>query len=86
MRPFYNRLQQKLDEQFNWPTIYMFKFIAPIEQLNEVLDLFSKAETETKVSSKGNYVSVTSTPLMLNSDKVIEKYREAEKIEGIVAL
>lgn len=86
MNPLYKRLQKKLDEQFSWPTIYMFKFIAPIEKINEVLNLFSKADTETKVSSKGNYVSVTFTPLMLNSDKVIEKYREAEKIKGIVAL
>ena len=70
----------------HWPAIYPFKFIVPIEKLNEVLDLFEKQESQTKLSRKGNYASVTVTPLMYNSEKVIEKYEEAFKIEGLMAL
>ena len=73
-------------EKLNWPAIYPFKFIVPIEKINEVSALFEKQDTKTKFSRNGNYVSVTATPLMYNSEKVIEKYEEAFKIEGLMAL
>ena len=82
---FYDRLKKKLDDQ-EWPAVYMFKFLAPIEKLPEIRGLFDKEEAQTKVSSQGNYISVTFTPMMYNSEKVIETYRQASQISGIVSL
>lgn len=81
----YNGLREQL-EKMEWPAIYPFKFIAPIEKLDELLNLFKKQDTTTKVSRKGNYVSVTAKPYMYTSEKVIEKYKEVLRIEGVMAL
>lgn len=78
-------LKKKLDLQ-EWPAIYPFKFIVPIEKIDQISALFEKQETETKISRKGNYISLTVRPFMYNSEKVIEIYVEALKIEGLIAL
>lgn len=82
---FYARFKEKLDRQ-DWPAVYMFKFLAPIEKLPEIRGLFDKEEARTTVSTKGNYISVTFTPMMYNSEKVIETYRQASQIKGVVSL
>lgn len=78
--------KQKLDSQHGWPSLYMFKFIVPSGQEEEVFALFPKNQLTTKASSKGNYVSVTAQVMMRSSEDVIAKYQEAHKIEGVLAL
>jgi len=48
----FTSLKKRLD-QLDWPSVYMFKFIVPIEQLKEVSSLFEKSDFQTKVSKKG---------------------------------
>lgn len=81
----YKGLKEQL-EKLEWPAIYLFKFIVPLNKLNDVLDLFEKADTITKVSRKGNYASITAKPFMYNAEKVIEIYKKANAIEGLLAL
>lgn len=81
----YENLKKHL-EKLDWPAIYPFKFIVPIEKLDEVHALFLGQETNTKISQKGNYASVSVSPYMYNPDKVIEMYMAAAKIEGLRAL
>lgn len=81
----YSGLRQQL-EQLSWPRIYLFKFIVPIDKVDQVYTLFRKQDTTTKVSKKGNYISVTAKPFMYNSDKVIEIYEKAARIDGLMAL
>jgi hypothetical protein len=86
----YEKLLNQLKEGFDWPTVYMFKFIVPSdnERVALVESLFNSKEAEINLrqSKKGNFVSVTATELMLSPEKVIERYREAEKIQGLIAL
>ncbi len=81
----YSGLRTQL-EKMNWPAIFPFKFIVPIEKLEVTLNLFEKQDTTTKISRKGNYVSVTAKPFMYSSEHVIEKYKEANRIDGLLAL
>jgi len=78
--------KEKLDDAHKWPSLYMFKFIVPKGKEEEVFALFPKNDLSTKKSSKGNYVSVTAKVMMGSSEAVMEKYREANKIEGVLAL
>jgi len=78
--------KEKLDEVHDFPTIYMFKFIVTEDKTNEVQALFPKHELELKPSSKGKYVSVTAKVMMPSSDRVIEIYKEAAEIKGVIAL
>jgi len=78
-------LRQKLDKQ-EWPAFYMFKFIVPVAKEPALLNLFSKHTIERKISSNGNYVSITSTYFMESANEIIEVYKKAAEIEGIVSL
>lgn len=78
--------KEKLDGTHKWPSLYMFKFIVPRGKEEEVFALFPKNDLSTKESSKGNYISVTAKVMMGSSDAVMEKYHEANKIEGVLAL
>jgi uncharacterized protein len=73
-------------EKMEWPAIYPFKFIVPVGKLDEVLALFLGHDTNTKISEKGNYASVTVSPYMYSAEKVLEIYDKAAKIEGLRAL
>ena len=86
---FLTSLQKKLDETTEWPSVYMFKFIIPADnrRIAMVEALFSaEAKITSKESSGGKYISITGKVVMLNALEVIEKYRSAAKIEGLIAL
>lgn len=79
--------KERLDGYYDWPSPYLFKFIAPRERLDDVLALFGdEAEVSTRESERGNYVSVTAEIEMEGSDAVIAVYQEAGEIEGVMPL
>jgi uncharacterized protein len=78
--------KDKLDQQHEWPSMYMFKFIVPKAQEIQVIRLFPKNQVQSRASSAGNYISVTATVMMGSSNEVIEIYQKAYKIEGVIAL
>ncbi len=86
----YEKLRAQLSEGFEWPTVYMFKFIIPAdnERLAKVESLFNtrEAQVNTRQSSKGNYISITAKELMMSPERVIDRYLQAEEIEGLIAL
>lgn len=86
----YEKLKAQLDEGFEWPTIYMFKFIIPADnkRLAKLESLFNtkEARVTTRQSRNGNYISITAKEMMMSPERVIDRYLEAEKIEGLIAL
>lgn len=86
----YQQLLVQLTEGFDWPSVYMFKFIVPADntKIAQVESLFDahQAEISIRSSKKGNFVSVTAKELMLSPEKVIDRYLEAENIPGLISL
>lgn len=85
----YTALKEKLESNGEWPRVYFFKFIVPSDnkKLAQVEALFGpEANVQLRQSSKGNFVSVSAKELMLNADRVIERYQKASEIEGLMAL
>lgn len=84
------RVKKVLDEQHEWPTVFMFKFVVPNnnEKVARVEGLFNSATAEirTKTSSKGNYISLTIREVMTSADNVLAVYKEAKGIDGLIAL
>ena len=78
--------KEKLDQEHEWPTTYMFKFIVPHGKEDEVRQLFPKTQVTTKASREGKYVSVTSKMYIRSADEVVEIYQKAKLIEGIISL
>jgi putative lipoic acid-binding regulatory protein len=82
----WGRFKTLLDEQNEWPTRYTFKFIVPAEQIDEVKAVFGGHPVRVRESSKGTYKSVTARVQMTSSDAVVDVYKEASSIEGIIPL
>lgn len=86
---FFTRLQAQLSTHGSWPSVYMFKFILPDSNRDYALlrSLFGEeSRIFTRHSSGGKYISVTVKEMMLSADEVVERYRKASKIEGIISL
>jgi len=85
----YDKLRKLLNEDNNWPKVYMFKFIIPADN-HKIALVQSKFSDEAiilhKESSTGKYFSITIKEVMLNAEAIIEKYKEMEGIEGLMAL
>ena len=82
----YASLKQKLDDQFAWPMLYMFKFIVPEANKEKVISLFKKHDVSSRNSKNGNYVSLTVQMFMMSSQDVIDVYKKASTIDGLIAL
>ena len=77
---------EKLEGTHQFPENYIFKFIVKPENQAEVEALLPGAEVRLKPSSGNKYVSVTLSKEMSSSQEVVEVYKKAYKIDGIIAL
>ena len=78
--------KEKLDKAYVWPSLYMFKFIVPQQNVEAVKDLFPNHVSTEKPSQKGKYISITFNMMMPSSDAVVSVYLRVKHIEGIIAL
>ena len=85
-RDWWERFQQMLDENVEWPSEYMFKFIVPQHNLDELKSVFGRIPIKVRASSKGKYYSVTAKMEMHSSDEVIAIYSAAANVKGIISL
>lgn len=84
------RTKELLNDSYDWPAVFMFKFVVPSknEKIARIEALFSTktAEIRMRTSAKGNYTSVTVKEVMVSADAVLDVYEEAGKIEGLISL
>lgn len=79
----------KLIETTTFPTVYMFKFIVEADNRKIALveSLFDEeAEILTKQSANGKYISITSKQVAMNVEEIIEIYKKAAEVKGIMFL
>ncbi|MFT7031525.1 MAG: putative lipoic acid-binding regulatory protein [Cyclobacteriaceae bacterium] len=81
-----NSFKEKLENEYSFPTLYIFKFIVPKTQVGELSALFEKHDYKTRPSKKGSYISITAQMMVESSDKIIEIYKKASTIKGIISL
>jgi putative lipoic acid-binding regulatory protein len=90
MENYRDKLRVQLEQNYTWPTVYMFKFIVPAENdaIARVQNLFNtgQAEVSQRPSSNGKFVSITAVEMMLTPDSVLERYAAAEGIPGLISL
>jgi hypothetical protein len=78
--------EEKLDKFYAWPALYTFKFILKSGKEEELRKLFPLHTDTSRASKNGNYTSVTFQMMMPSAQAVIEVYKKASVIEGIIAL
>jgi hypothetical protein len=82
------KLKAQLDLQ-SWPDVYFFKFIVPNDPhtLAQATALFDESSDIVMHASKNNkYMSISVKELMLDVESILEKYRKASLIKGIISL
>jgi hypothetical protein len=82
----WDRFRSLLNDEYDWPADYTFKFIVPSEQLGQVEAVFPGDERRVRASRRGRYCSVTVIRTVESAEEVIAVYDEAGAIEGIVSL
>lgn len=87
---FLNKLRLTLIEGTIFPTTYIYKFIVPNEDLKiqHLMELFNfqGAVITSKDSKTNKYKSFTISVLTVSVDEIIQKYKEASAIHGIISL
>ncbi|WP_233898988.1 DUF493 family protein [Tenacibaculum piscium] len=87
---FYIKLKGQLEDTTKFPSKYLFKFIVPTDenQEEEVKQIFDTAGAviETKMSKTGKYHSISIFLNVKTSEEVIEYYKKADVIKGIISL
>ncbi len=86
----FERIKRILDETHDWPAVFLFKFIVPSEsdKIARVEALFNSktAEIRLRESKNGNYTSISAREAMTSAESVLECYKKASEIEGLIAL
>jgi len=82
----FERLKALLDTEHEWPSEYQFKFITLSEHVNDLSQVFENDTIRFKRSKTGRYVGLTVNRRIKSSDEVIDVYKKAAAIEGVIAL
>lgn len=81
-----NKFKELLDNEYSWPDYYLFKFITPIDGKEPLLKKLEITDYQETLSKKGNYISITYRKLVKSSDEVMEIYKLAKTIPGVMTL
>lgn len=85
-KEWWSDFRELLDDQNEWPSEYVFKFIVPSSGLDDVKQALGVDEVTTRESSRGRYVSVTARMQMESSEEVVQVYKSVRGIEGVISL
>jgi len=83
------KFKEKIVETTTFPSVYMFKFIVPSENRSIALveNLFDAGtDIHTKESGSGKYTSITGMQVVVNVEEIMEVYKKASQIKGIMFL
>ncbi len=82
----FQKFRDLLDQSYQWPDYYEFKFIAKIDDKDAILAKlvgFNIVETPSK---KGNYISISARKLIKNTQEIIDVYESMSEIKGVIKL
>lgn len=80
------KFKELLDETYNWPDFYEFKFIVKVAAKDEVLMKLDGFTINQTLSKNGNYISISARKLMASTEEVMGIYVSMSKVEGIISL
>lgn len=81
----FSGLRKRL-ETLEWPMVYLFKFIVPADKADEIIRIFEDNEYTRKESDRGNYISISSYVSVDSEEEVIDIYKKAAQVEGVISL
>jgi hypothetical protein len=82
----YKSFRNTLDQCHEWPCRYTFKFIGPETCAQEAAALFPEECVSLRPSRTGKYLGVTAEIQVTCAEDVMEIYKQAHKITGLICL
>tara|TARA_B100001094_G_scaffold325780_1_gene380714 strand:- start:3810 stop:4079 length:270 start_codon:yes stop_codon:yes gene_type:complete len=79
-------LKNKLDEHYNWPSLYKFKFIVPVNSQSHLIELLPDGDLSIKKSRNGKYSSISLNRNITSSMEVIDIYRKVRSVDNLISL
>ncbi|MFG1485227.1 DUF493 family protein [Halobacteriovorax sp. GFR7] len=80
------KLKALLDDQYEWPAVYNFKFIGNDSNRDELIMAVGEKPHHEKPSKTGKYISFTFNVTCNSSDEVLTIYERVGRLHGILAL
>ncbi len=80
------KFKDLLDESYQWPDYYEFKFIVKIADKALILEKLPGYTITEQPSKKGNYICINAKKLMKSTDEVVEIYEVIATIKGVISL
>ena len=84
-----DKFRELLSKNTEWPLLYYFKFIIHYNQqkLDQVRDLFADPSAITYNTSKDiKFISLSCKQLMPDAGSIIDIYKKASLVDGLIAL
>ncbi len=78
--------KELLDQTYQWPDYYEFKFIVKMDDKDLVLSKLQGFNITENPSKQGNYISISARKLMKSTDEIIEVYQLMGSIKGVISL
>jgi hypothetical protein len=82
----FQKFRELLDESYQWPDYYEFKFIVKIDDKNLILAKLPGYSIVETPSKKGNYIAISARKLMKSTQEVLDVYEVMSTIKGIISL
>ncbi len=82
----HEKFRNLLDQSYQWPDYYEFKFIVKISEKEIIIQKLIHFQIIETPSKNGNYVSISARKLMSSTDEVIAIYEMMSSIKGIISL
>ena len=78
--------KELLEQTYQWPDYYEFKFIVKIADREALLKLLPDLTITETPSKQGNYVSINARKLIKNTQEVIDLYELVGTMKGVMSL
>ena len=82
----FQKFRDLLDQSYQWPDYYEFKFILKIDERLEAINKLQGFTITETPSKKGNYISINARKLMKSTQEVLDVYQVMSTIKGIMSL
>ncbi len=82
----FEEFRSQLENHYQFPTVYLFKFIIPKDQIGRIKEIIPGGNMKIKKSRTGKYIGVSIRMNVDSSEEVIRIYKEAYAIKGIISL
>ena len=80
------KFRELLDQSYQWPDYYDFKFIIKIEEKQNLMVMLTGFTVTENPSKNGNYVALTARKLINNTQEVLDVYEVVSTVKGIMSL